>query len=643
MCGIAGIIDFDTKLIPNQKEHILSKMADSISHRGPDMNGFWRDASNICDLAHLRLSILDLSETGKQPMTSKTGRYIISYNGEVYNFLEIKTELQALGHSFRGTSDTEIILASIEEWGIEETLIKANGMFAFALYDQEKRSVTFARDRLGKKPLYYGVIGGVLYFASELKAFKHVPLFSKTLNKNAVNLFTRYNYIPAPHTIFKDVYKLSSGCYLSFSDHNTCCPTYEKKYWDLASYAQKTASMPTNISYEEALKQADEKITRAVSKRMISDVSLGAFLSGGIDSSLVVAKMAALSDKPIETFTIGFKDKAYNEAEHAKEIATHLKTNHHEKIIDEKDLFNVIDLIPSLYCEPFSDSSQIPTYIVSGFAKEHVTVALSGDGGDETFAGYTRYEWMNERLLKIAKLPKEARYLVKFGLSLMPPKIWDKSGLASLTSVKGESLETLKNLLLCDQPKDFYQALQSHWKTPETLVLGSESATDIYDHDFDFASFTHSMMLYDSLQYLPDDILVKVDRASMAHSLEARAPLLDYELIEWAWNLPIEYKYQKGSGKRILKDLLGTYLPKNLYDRPKKGFSVPINEWLRGPLKEQVNDYLNPERLKSQAIFNPDLVEKYKTQHMSSQAKWGPHLWDLLIFQKWLEDWDLTA
>lgn len=644
MCGIAGIFDFKTHLASEQKERVLNAMAKSQSHRGPDMEDIWIDPqTNQCALLHLRLSILDLSQSGKQPMHSHQDRYVMSYNGEVYNFEDIKSELTSLGHSFRGTSDTEVLLSAIEQWGLETSLKKANGMFAFALYDKVTKTLTLARDRIGKKPLYYGVIDNVLYFASELKAFHDIPNFSKTLNRNAVNLFTRYNYIPAPYSVFEDVYKLSAGMFLNISSEADCNPDHQKSYWDLESHAQKAQRTPSPLSYKDALTRLDEHVTRAVSKRMMSDVPLGAFLSGGIDSSLVVAKMAALSNQPIETFTIGFKDEKYNEASHAKEIAHYLKTNHHEKIIDEKDLFTVIDKLPSIYCEPFSDSSQIPTYIVSGFAREHVTVALSGDGGDETFAGYTRYQWMNERLLKLAELPRPIRHIAKGALGLLSPNIWDSCGLNKITSVKGESLETLKNLLLCHDPKDFYQALQSHWKNPDQLVIGSRNPHDIYNHHFDFKEFTHNMMLYDSLQYLPDDIMVKVDRASMAHSLEARAPLLDYELIEWAWTLPASYKYHTKNGKRLLKDLLGQYLPKALYDRPKKGFSVPINEWLRGPLKEEVEDLLGYNTLKKQGLFNPALVEKYKNQHMSGHAKWGPHLWDLLMFQKWLKHWDIDA
>ncbi len=638
MCGIAGLFDFNHHLSFDQKEHYLTQMAQAQAHRGPDMQGLWFDQThqNVA-LAHRRLSILDLSESGKQPMTSKSGRFVMTYNGEVYNFQILKNELLSLGHSFKGTSDTEILLSAFEQWGIEKTLEKANGMFALALYDKETKTLTLARDRIGKKPLYYGIIDGVLYFASELKALSSLPHFKKDLNKNSLNLFTRYNYIPAPYSIFNDVYKLSAGCVISLTQQNHAHPTHEKKYWDLKSIAQEKQLNPSPISYQDALKQLDEKITSAVEKRMMSDVPLGAFLSGGIDSSLVVAKMSQLSDKPIETFTIGFKDPQYNEANHAKEIAHYLGTNHHEKIIDEQDLFNVINSLPHIYCEPFSDSSQIPTLIVSGFAKEFVTVALSGDGGDESFAGYTRYQWMNERLSKIAKLPKPLRALLKTSLHAFPPALWDKIGLGRLTSVKGERLETLKNLLLCDHQKDFYQALQSHWKEPNRLVLGSQDPQDVYHHDFDFPDFTHSMMLYDSLQYLPDDIMVKVDRASMAHSLEARAPLLDYELIEWAWNMPASYKYHKKQGKRLLRDLLGSYLPSTLYDRPKKGFSVPINEWLRGSLKEEMCDLLSFDRLKTQNILDPHLVEHYKQQHLSGHSKWGPHLWDLLLFQKWLD------
>ncbi len=649
MCGIVGF--YTTEPLPGATE-VLRRMNDTIAHRGPDAQGQWFDPVHGVALAHRRLAIVDLTEEGRQPMRSVSGRYIIIFNGEIYNFLRVRAELERLGHRFRGHSDTEVMLAAFEEWGLEPSLQRFIGMFAFALWDSAQSELTLARDRLGKKPLYYCVTNGRLIFGSELKALRAYSGFDASIDRQALTLFLRYNYIPAPLTIYQGVSKLEAAHFVRFgAQHHSVVELERRCFWDASKIHAEASAHPASISADDAANQLDELLRDAVQLRMIADVPLGAFLSGGIDSSLVVALMQALSSRPVRTFTIGFEEDAYNEAHHAIAVARHLGTDHTEVYLTPAETLAVIPRLPLLYDEPFADSSQIPTALVCAMARQHVTVALSGDGGDEAFGGYRRYVQARNFSERSSRVPPWLLRAMSQTISHVPMPFWE--GLARLprpiTSGKlrphavAYSVLRLADRFGATTPQKLYKHLMSYWLAPMQLVIDGREPPTVLDtapQKKSLDEFVDQMMLLDTLTYLPDDILVKVDRASMAVALEVRAPLLDHRVMEFAWRLPLALKLNKGRGKLVLRKVLTRYVPEALFERPKTGFAVPIYRWLRGPLRDWAESLLAEPRLKREGYLNPLPIRQAWKSLLAGQSEWaygGELVWSVLMFQAWLE------
>jgi asparagine synthase (glutamine-hydrolysing) len=646
MCGITGFWDTAQQLSTEKTRQTVQRMSDLLTYRGPDDGGIWVDTAVGIALGHRRLAIVDLSPEGHQPMVSADGRYAIVYNGEIYNFLELRRQLEQLGHRFRSQCDTEVMLASFSQWGVDAAVSRFNGMFAFAVWDRHDRILHLSRDRLGEKPLYYGWIGETFVFGSELKALKAHPHFQAEINRDALALFVRHNYIPAPYSIYKGIYKLPPATILTWKGEGE--PTI-LPYWSAKEVAEKGIANPFAGSESEATAKLDALLREAVALRMIADVPLGAFLSGGIDSSTVVALMQAQSSQPVKTFSIGFYEDAYNEAEYAKAVAQHLGTDHTELYVTAEEAIAVIPKVPTLYDEPFSDASQIPTFLVSQLAKQSVTVTLSGDGGDELFGGYNRYFVGRSIWQKIGWLPQILRQVAAPALTALSPQSWDQLfiGVRPLLPSKlrqsypGENLHKLAAILAVDSPDSMYLGLVSHWKQPESLVVGSlEPSTTLNDRKkwASLPDFTQRMMFLDTVTYLPDDILTKVDRASMGVSLEARVPFLDHRLVEFAWQIPLEMKIRKGQGKWLLRQVLYQYVPQKLIERPKMGFGIPIDSWLRGPLRDWAEALLDEKRLRGDGFFNPQPIREKWTEHLSGDRNWQYYLWDVLMFQAWLDN-----
>jgi asparagine synthase (glutamine-hydrolysing) len=649
MCGIAG---FYTPQPPRDARETLHRMNDTIAHRGPDAQGEWFDPAHGIGLAHRRLAIVDLSEGGRQPMRSASGRYVIIFNGEVYNFLRIRADLERLGHRFRGHSDTEVMLAAFEEWGIGPSLRRFVGMFAFALWDSTRHELTLARDRLGKKPLYYSLTNGRLLFGSELKALRAFPGFDANIDRQALTLFLRHSYIPAPRTIYEGVSKLEAAHFVRFAAPRHSVVELERQcFWNAAEVQAEASADASTASADEATNQLDELLRDAVQLRMIADVPLGAFLSGGIDSSLIVALMQSLSSRPVRTFTIGFNEDAYNEAQYAKAVARHLGTDHTEMYLTPKETLAVIPKLPLMYDEPFADSSQIPTALVCAMARQHVTVALSGDGGDEAFGGYTRYVQARDICGRLSRAPAWLLSAMSRSIPRVPMSLWETLGKLSRpvtlgrlrTDGFGYRMLRLADRLGCATPQHLYRHLMSYWVAPMNLVVdGREPGTLLADaaEKKDLDQFVDQMMLLDTLTYLPDDILVKVDRASMAVALEVRAPLLDHRVLEFAWRLPLALKLQDGRGKLVLRRLLSRYVPEQLFERPKTGFGVPIYRWLRGPLRDWAENLLDEQRLEREGFLNPMPIRNVWKSLLTGRSEWaygGELLWCVLMFQAWLE------
>jgi asparagine synthase (glutamine-hydrolysing) len=648
MCGFAGFIDFRCQTSGEELRERALRMARSLLHRGPDDEGIWIDAAVGIALGHRRLSILDLSSAGHQPMLSETGRYVIVYNGEIYNFQELKTEL---GHSakdrpsFRGHSDTEVMLACFERWGIKDSLVRMNGMFAFALWDRQERTLYLSRDRMGEKPLYYGWTGETLLFGSELKALQAHPSFTAGINRDALSLYLRYGCVPSPHSIFQGVYKLPPGTLLTL-DSNCRRDTKLALYWSLRKVAEEGTNAPLQCSEAEMLENLEDLLKEAVKIRMVADVPLGAFLSGGIDSSTVAALMQAESNRPVRTFSIGLHESDYNEAHHAAAVARHLGTDHTELYVTPDDALAVIPLMPTIYDEPFADSSQIPTFLLSRMARQHVTVALSGDAGDELFGGYNRHVWSARVWRAIAWLPRKARHTAGVAITRIDPQGWDsifrvlRHFLPSQARQRtpGNKLHKLAGILSCSDPEEMYLRLVSHWSNPGSVPIGFQEPNTLLTGGGDWAKLPtviHQMLFLDALTYLPNDILVKVDRASMAVGLEARVPLLDHRVVEFAWRIPVSAKIRDKQGKWALRQILGRYVPAQLIDRPKSGFGIPLGAWLRGPLRDWAESLLDERRLKIEGFFDPGPVREKWAEHLSGKASWEHHLWDVLMFQAW--------
>lgn len=650
MCGITGYLGRGLWQGAGQAEAGLTRMATVISSRGPDDFGFWIDDSASVGLAHRRLSILDLSPAGHQPMHSASGRYVIVYNGEVYNHEALRETLDASGRApdWRGHSDTETMLAGFDAWGIEVTLERCAGMFAFALWDRRDRTLTLARDRLGEKPLYYGWQGAgtraSLIFGSELKALKQHPQFRGAIDRGAICLLMRHNYIPAPYSIYQDILKLPPGCLLTVDLDARADRPEPRPYWSLPHAAEAGRGNLHCGTPDQIVDELEDLLRRVVSQQMVADVPLGAFLSGGVDSSTVVALMQAQASRPVRTFTIGFDERGYDEAVHAREVASHLGTDHTELYVRPEEAMAVIPRLPAIYDEPFSDSSQIPTFLVSRLARQQVAVSLSGDGGDEIFCGYTRYLAASSAWKKLSSLPRPVRSIGAAGIRMIRPEHWDQiarflPGLRNRAAGRfGDKIHKAAGVLACPSVDALYMGLVSHWNDPRSLVSGAaEPATQLTGLAPSLAGLTavERMMALDMVSYLPDDILTKVDRAAMSVSLETRVPFLDHRLIEFAWRVPQEMKLRRGEGKWVLKKVLYKYVPRSLIERPKMGFGVPLDKWLRGPLKEWADDLLSEERLRREGYFNAPLVQQKWREHLSGQRNWAYHLWDVLMFQAW--------
>lgn len=638
MCGIAGFID--SNAVYNTYD-IASQMGKAIYSRGPDSAGIWQDSNYGISLVHRRLAILDLSSAGHQPMISVSGRYVIVFNGEVYNFKAVLASVESvIGNVIlRGHSDTEVILLAIETFGFKVALEKFEGMFAIALWDREDKKLLLARDRVGEKPLYYGYFNGVFGFASELKALRCHPKFIGDIDRDALAQMMLHNCVPTPMSIYDGISKLAPGCFveLSFANFHKQLLPESTNYWSLA---QHVGRYNDQLTLNEAIDSLDNLLTAKVADQMIADVPLGCFLSGGVDSSTIAALMQKQSSKPIKTFSIGFDNPDYNEAEFAKQVAMHLGTDHYELYISERDALSVVSKLPMIYDEPFSDSSQIPTFLVSQLAKQSVTVALSGDGGDELFSGYNRYLHASKLFNKTQKIPTFVRSL---GVKLLPKLSGTfLSKLASvcklpLTNIS-DKLYKLETLLNAEDFRSFYVGLTGHWMNSEQLVLGSSVPKSVWDRSCDISDDLVLLMQYlDCLGYLPDDILVKVDRAAMANSLETRVPLLNHQVIEFAFSLPEHYKINNGVSKYPLRQVLYKYVPRSLIERPKRGFAVPLNKWLRGELKDWAIDLLNVDKINQQGYLNSTMVNRKLTDHLNGTQDNGYYLWDVLMFQQWLE------
>ena len=642
MCGIAGF--WQTKRQAEIPAEILLRMGYALKHRGPDDSGVFYDDSTGVGLVHRRLSILDLSPAGHQPMASHSERYLIIFNGEVYNFDEIRKEL-GTGHAWRGHSDTEVMLGAFERWGVEASVQRFVGMFAFALWDHSERKLFLVRDRLGIKPLYYGWVEGQFVFASELKAIRQYPGFQAQIDRNVLALYMRHNYVPAPHCIYQGISKLNAGCILALSGPQE--QPVVKQYWSATEVAKEGLRSPADGPEKEIIGQLERKLAEAVKLRMISDVPLGAFLSGGIDSSTVVALMQSQSARPVKTFTIGFHEDAYNEANHAKAIAAHLGTDHTELYVTPQEALNVVPLLPAMYDEPFADVSQVPTYLVSKLARQSVTVSLSGDGGDELFGGYGRYFLMKRVWNSMRPFPKPLRQAVARMIASVPPETIDKMYKVASPLVPrnkrafpmGDKAHKLAGVLGAESQERIYMHALTHWENPAAVVNGAhepETVRRFVQEAQWLPSMEEAMMLTDTVHYLPDDILTKVDRASMAVSLEARVPILDHRVVEFAWRLPMRFKIRDGKGKWALRQVLYKYVPAAMIERPKMGFGVPIDSWLRRELRDWAEDLLSVESLERHGLFNIEAIRTKWQEHTSGSRNWQYLLWDVLIFQDWM-------
>jgi len=650
MCGIAGQI---VKNYRSSDFNLISSTTDMINklnHRGPDDMNVWQDESlGIC-FGHKRLSIIDLSSKGRQPMCSADGRYVITFNGEIYNYLELKRELENSNQNilskpiqWKGYSDTEVMLEAISRWGVYGATKRFTGMFSFALWDRSEKRLYLVRDRIGEKPLYYGWVDGVLLFGSELKALCAHPKWKGEIDRDSLALFMKFNYIPAPYTIYKQIRKLEPGCitHVSLMDKHeefNC-----KRYWSIDNTVNQSR---LNIDEVTAVNKIESALSKSIERQMIADVPLGAFLSGGIDSSLIVALMQNLSTKPIQTFTVGFHDDSYNEANYAANVARHLGTEHKEFYVTAQDAIDVIPMLPNMYDEPFADSSQIPTYLISKLTRDHVTVSLSGDGADEFFGGYNRYLWGKNIWDRIKIFPLPLRKLIADLIKSPSPQTWDNlfSVLGRFLPNKylhqsmGNKLHKLSKIVGATSANNVFFELISLWCNDD-FVIGSKrissKETDLLKK-YNNLDFTEFMMCVDMQSYLPDDILTKVDRATMSVGLESRAPYLDHELIELAWSLPLDMKIKNGKSKWLLRKILHKYIPKEMIERPKMGFGVPMDSWLRGPLRDWAEDLLSESKLKSDGYLKTSLVREKWDDHISGKRNWQYHLWGVLMFQAWL-------
>jgi len=634
MCGIAGIVG--TSHHP-PKQELLKQMLSKIKHRGPDGEGI--SATPKYALGHRRLSIIDLSENGSQPMMSKSKRYDLVFNGEIYNFLKLKRELSNLGQTFTSTSDTEVLLAAFESWGVDKTLNKIKGMYAIGLWDNNDNSFYLIRDRMGQKPLYYSLTNNRLIFSSELKSLTSYPDFKKDISKEALQLFFKYNYIPDPISIFEGTNKVKPGTYLRFSANLS--DQEEVQFWDINKVSSNGLLNPIN-SKEDSYKELENTLLEVIEEQMIADVPLGAFLSGGIDSSLITSLMQSISSRPVNTFSIGFEQREFNEAEYAKDVANHLGTNHTELYVTPKETLDVIPSISQMYCEPFSDSSQIPTFLVCKMAREHVTVSLSGDGGDELFGGYNRHFWIDKIWNKQSSMPKFSRLAASGLIQTLNAKQWNSIGNLLFAGKKrslGDKLHQVSRILRLNDREEIYDFLVSHCNIDQPILsepVLTKDPTAIFntiEH-----AFTEKMFLQDQTTYLPGDILTKVDRAAMANSLETRIPFLDQRVVELSWRIPTEHKITGTTGKNPLRHILYKHVPQNLIDRPKAGFGIPLDNWLRHDLRDWSENLLSKDRILDTGLLNYSYIKSMWDNHINGNMNLQYKLWDILVFQSWYEE-----
>lgn len=641
MCGFTGFYELKNARSRSEMQVSGKAMTNTLISRGPDSDGLWLDKDVPLLLGHRRLSILDLSDEGRQPMQSQSQRYVIAFNGEIYNHLDLRKPLEAAGIVFRGRSDTETLLAAIEHWGLNQALQKIIGMFAFSLWDKQERQLHFVRDRLGKKPLYVGWAGDALVFGSELKALRAHPDFEARVNRKSLSGYMRFGYCSAPECIYDGVWMLPAGQRLSVN-----IATLERAenlsasmiaYWDHTRVLSEAKARPiTGLESEREIVDGFETLLeRCVGDRLISDVPLGAFLSGGIDSSSIVAMMQKQSSHAVKTYSIGFHEAGFDEAVYAKEIAAHLGTDHHEMYISAADALNVIPSLPSMYDEPFSDISAIPTYLVSKFARESVSVALSGDGGDEMLGGYARHIEGPRIWNKARYIPAPLRKALGAGISGVHTQIWDKLNPAHPQF--GSRMHKMANMLSQNSREGVYESLLADWQKSPVLGGGNDNHLNLAAHDD--LKFGEAMMAWDAQGYLPNGILTKVDRASMAVSLEARAPLLDSRIYEYVWRLPAHYKIRDGKGKWLLREVLKRHVPTAMFERPKQGFNIPVGDWLRGDLRDWAEDLLSADTLKAHGLLDAGLIRKVWDTHQNGQGNHANALWSVLMFQAWHKKW----
>ena len=638
MCGISGVVDLKQRLDAEQLARQVQRMSDTLQHRGPDSGGRWLDRDNGVALGFRRLAIMDISAHASQPMVSADQRYVISYNGEIYNHLELRSELIAQGITFRSRSDTEVLLEAFSHFGITDTLQRLNGMFALALWDKARRRLYLIRDRLGIKPLYYGVLDGFVIFASELKALRAFEFWQPQIDRDAITAFARFNYIPAPLSIYQSIRKLPAGALLSLPLDK---PPQLKYYWNMWDVVQQSRQVSTSTEVVDA---AETLVRDSVRRQMLADVPCGVLLSSGIDSSTVAALMQAESANRIKTFTMGFANAAYDEANAARAIAAHIGSEHTELCLSAKDILNLIPQLPLWYDEPFADSSALPTYLLSRLARQHVTVALSGDGGDEVFLGYNRYAIASKLWRRMRTMRPEQRTWCANAAESLSIAHWDR--LARLIPATfrprqlGDKLHKLATVLRQPDENAIYRRLVSQWEDPKALVLGAnESPAAFWQQATSISDFIDRMAFLDTVTYLPDDLLTKVDRASMAVSLEVRVPLLDHRLVEFAWRLPQSMRLRGSITKWLLREVCYRHLPRALVDRPKAGFTVPLDSWLRGPLCGWAQDLLSPDRIRAQGIFDPMVVAACWQRFIDGKGNHQHGIWGLLQMQAWLEHW----
>jgi asparagine synthase (glutamine-hydrolysing) len=642
MCGLAGC--WTANSIYEAPDCEIQPMCTAIAHRGPDDDGVWCDACSGIELGFRRLAILDVSPAGRQPMESVTGRYVVVFNGEIYNFAALRTSLGD-NVQWRGHSDTEVMLAVIERWGVKTAIEKCAGMFAVALWDRQERALHLVRDRLGEKPLYYGLFDGTLLFGSELKALRAHSTWRGIVDRAALSLYLRHNYIPAPYCIYENVRKVVPGTIVTFRD-----PASDPEitpYWSARDVAEAGVRNPLTGDDADSTTQLESLLRSVIGDEMVADVPLGAFLSGGVDSSALVAIMQANSTRPVQTFTVGFDEADHNEAPHAAAVAKHIGTNHTELYVTPQDALDVIPLLPQIYDEPFADSSQIPTYLVAKLARQHVTVSLSGEGGDELFAGYNRYFWGERLWRRMDRVPAAARAAIGKALLAVSPKGWDSAFEAAApilpkrfrTATPGSKVHKVASFMGADSSDGLYRGLMTHWRDPGSMTGVAEPSTALTDDGRlpAFDGVVNRMRYFDMVSELPDDILVKVDRAAMAVSLESRAPFLHPHVVEFAWRIPPDQLVRNGQGKWLLRQVLYKYVPRELIERPKMGFGVPIASWLRGPLRMWADELISADRLEREGYLAPEPIRQAWDEHQAGTTDNSHLLWGVLMFQAWLE------